>query len=74
MYVIYISDGCDHPGELINGFVIPEQTHYARGEEIKFVCLNSVMVNGKPEAYCTSENVWSDIVPTCVKRGNNATF
>ena len=67
-----ISDGCDHPGKVVNGFIIPELTHYDHGEEVEFVCRDPFMVNGQSKIYCTKRNVWSHPTPTC-KEGNKET-
>ena len=68
--MIDISDGCDHPGKVVNGFVNPELTHYDNGKEVEFSCRKSFMLDGQSKVYCTDENVWSDSTPTCIKQGN----
>ena len=72
--MIDISDGCDQPGKVVNGFVIPEQTHYDLGQEVEFACRESFMLDGQSNVYCTNKNVWSHPSPTCIKEeGNKAT-
>ena len=68
-----ISDGCNQPGKVANGFVIPEQTHYDHGEKVEFACRDPFIVNGQSEIYCTKKNEWSHPTPTCIKQGNKET-
>ena len=51
IYMIDISVGCDHPCKVVNGFVIPEQTHYDVGEEVEFACRDANMVDGQSKVH-----------------------
>ena len=67
--MIEISDGCDHPGKVANGFVIPEQTRYNLGQVVELACRDSFKLDGQSKVYCTDENVWSHPTPKCIKKG-----
>ena len=70
--ICIISVGCDHPGSVADGFVIPDQMHpYNFGQKVEFACREPLMLDGESEIYCTDGNTWSHPTPTCIKRGNN---
>ena len=66
-----ITAGCDHPGKVANGFVIPDQTRYDLGQEVEFACRDPYMVDGQAKTHCIIGNRWTYPTPKCTEEGKS---
>lgn len=59
--------GCEHPGYLENGFVIPDRMNgdrYPPGEKVEYVCTDGYVIDGgNDKIYCQSDFTWSQERP-----------
>ncbi|XP_072043841.1 hyalin-like [Amphiura filiformis] len=61
--------GCSHPGQVENGYVIPDKEVYDFGTRVTFVCMDGFVLKGSTASICSNEMTWSSELPNCANGG-----
>ncbi|XP_072019599.1 uncharacterized protein [Amphiura filiformis] len=63
-------EGCLHPGELENGYVISGGSNnliYPPGKRIEYLCEDNYELQGTKSIFCQTDSTWSHEMPVCVE-------